>query len=145
MHDYKCTCYLVKYQYIPTFDVMLIVFISVNVILSLISWWRCYANNYLHWGAYATWILLSIQGKIQYSFRNESYYFKCLPKYPESNPDWDYGLFEQCIHQILFLTFFLTYILFIYPNWTTSRQKCAPKTCQMWPVFRTIFWHFSRV
>ena len=84
MHDYKCTCYLVKYQYIPTFDVMLIVFISVNVILSLISWWRCYANNYLHWGAYATWILLSIQGKIQYSFRNESCYFKCLPKYPES-------------------------------------------------------------
>ena len=60
----NCTCYLVKFQYLATFDVMLIVFISVNVILSLISWWRCYANNYLHWGAYATWILLSIQGKI---------------------------------------------------------------------------------
>ena len=71
----NCTCYLVKFQYLATFDVMLIVFISVNVILSLISWWRCYANNYLHWGAYATWILLSIQGKIQCASNVDIYFF----------------------------------------------------------------------
>ena len=35
----------------------------------LISWWRCYANNYLHWGALATWLLLLIQSCAFYGLR----------------------------------------------------------------------------
>ena len=29
--------------------------------LGLVSWWRCYANNYLQWGALVTWLLFLIQ------------------------------------------------------------------------------------
>ncbi|XP_071529549.1 adenylate cyclase type 8-like [Panulirus ornatus] len=36
----------------------------VNVILCVLSWWRCFANNYLHWGALGTWLVLNIQGCI---------------------------------------------------------------------------------
>ena len=32
-----------------------------NLFFGLVSWWRCYANNYLHWGALATWLLLFVQ------------------------------------------------------------------------------------
>ena len=36
---------------------------GLNVILGLFSCWQCYANNFLHWGAIVTWLLLLIQGK----------------------------------------------------------------------------------
>ncbi|XP_042869482.1 adenylyl cyclase 78C-like isoform X2 [Penaeus japonicus] len=36
----------------------------VNLILCVLSWWRCFANNYLHWGALCTWLVLNIQGCI---------------------------------------------------------------------------------
>ena len=32
-----------------------------NLLFALVSWWRCYANNYLHWGALSTWLLLLLQ------------------------------------------------------------------------------------
>lgn len=35
-----------------------------NVILCVVSWWRCFANNYLHWVAIATWIVLNVEGNI---------------------------------------------------------------------------------
>jgi adenylate cyclase 8 len=41
--------------------------IFLNLFLGLVSWWRCYANNYLHWGALATWLLLFVQGCGVYS------------------------------------------------------------------------------
>ena len=35
----------------------------VNVVFCVLSWWRRFANNYLHWGALGTWLVLNIQGK----------------------------------------------------------------------------------
>ena len=40
-------------------------------ISGLISWWRCYANNYLHWGALATWLLLLVQSCAFYGLRGQ--------------------------------------------------------------------------
>ncbi|XP_045507175.1 adenylyl cyclase 78C-like isoform X2 [Colias croceus] len=37
-------------------------FSLLNVSLCLLGTWRCFANNYLHWAAAATWILLIAQG-----------------------------------------------------------------------------------
>ncbi|CAB3221065.1 unnamed protein product [Arctia plantaginis] len=39
-------------------------FSMLNVGVCLLGWWRCFANNYLHWAAAATWILLIAQGII---------------------------------------------------------------------------------
>ncbi|MPC81621.1 hypothetical protein E2C01_076248 [Portunus trituberculatus] len=35
----------------------------VNVVFCVLSWWRRFANNYLHWGALGTWLVLNVQGK----------------------------------------------------------------------------------
>ncbi|XP_023954862.2 adenylyl cyclase 78C [Bicyclus anynana] len=37
-------------------------FCLINIALCLLGGWRCFANNYLHWAAAATWILLIAQG-----------------------------------------------------------------------------------
>ncbi|XP_073948360.1 adenylate cyclase type 8-like [Choristoneura fumiferana] len=37
-------------------------FSLLNVSVCLLGWWRCFANNYLHWAAATTWILLIAQG-----------------------------------------------------------------------------------
>ncbi|CAG9576192.1 unnamed protein product [Danaus chrysippus] len=37
-------------------------FALLNVAVCLLGCWRCFANNYLHWAAAATWILLIAQG-----------------------------------------------------------------------------------
>ncbi|XP_061708848.1 adenylyl cyclase 78C-like isoform X3 [Cydia pomonella] len=37
-------------------------FSLLNVSICLLGWWRCFANNYLHWAAATTWILLVAQG-----------------------------------------------------------------------------------
>ncbi|KAL4721337.1 hypothetical protein ACJJTC_011623, partial [Scirpophaga incertulas] len=39
-----------------------VAFAWLNVGVCLLGWWRCFANNYLHWAAAATWILLIAQG-----------------------------------------------------------------------------------
>lgn len=36
--------------------------ILANVIVCFLGWWRCFANNYLHWAALGTWALLIVQG-----------------------------------------------------------------------------------
>ncbi|KOB67681.1 putative Adenylate cyclase type, partial [Operophtera brumata] len=33
-----------------------------NLAVCLLGWWRCFANDYLHWAAAATWLLLIAQG-----------------------------------------------------------------------------------
>ncbi|XP_049854245.1 adenylate cyclase type 8 isoform X4 [Schistocerca gregaria] len=35
---------------------------SANVAVCALGWWRCFANNYLHWAAICTWLLLNAQG-----------------------------------------------------------------------------------
>lgn len=57
--------------------------IVANVILCLLAFfWRGFANNYLHWAAIATWILMNLQGNFNsfcfflYSFSN--YYLLAL-------------------------------------------------------------------
>ena len=57
------TCYLVKPEGLFTLVCLLGGAVVFNFLLGLVSWWKCYANNYLHWGALATWLLLLIQGK----------------------------------------------------------------------------------
>ncbi|CAH0722953.1 unnamed protein product, partial [Brenthis ino] len=37
-------------------------FLLLNIAVLLLGGWRCFANNYLHWAAAATWILLIAQG-----------------------------------------------------------------------------------
>lgn len=36
--------------------------IAANISICILGWWRCFANNYLHWAAMCTWLLLNIQG-----------------------------------------------------------------------------------
>lgn len=37
--------------------------IVVNILLCLLAFcWKCFANNYLHWAALATWLLMNLQG-----------------------------------------------------------------------------------
>ena len=68
----KVTCYLdnvvdvacpvmdrVKFSFLVAALSVGVVF---NVVLGLISWWRCYSHNYLLCGALATWLLLLVQG-----------------------------------------------------------------------------------
>ena len=39
--------------------------ILVNILLCLLAFcWKCFANNYLHWAALATWLLMNLQGKM---------------------------------------------------------------------------------
>ena len=40
-----------------------------NVAVCGLGCWRCFANNYLQWTAFATWILLSIQGSLSIFYR----------------------------------------------------------------------------
>uniref|UniRef100_A0A1B6EMX3 adenylate cyclase n=1 Tax=Cuerna arida TaxID=1464854 RepID=A0A1B6EMX3_9HEMI len=51
------------------------VMMAFNLAVCLLGWWRCFANNYLHWAAVFTWALLNIQG-----FIGESLGF-CSPEY----------------------------------------------------------------
>ena len=46
--------------------------IVLNVILGIIPLWRCYANNYLHWGALSTWLLLLLQGRVSLISKKKS-------------------------------------------------------------------------
>ncbi|XP_063922796.1 adenylate cyclase type 8-like isoform X4 [Zophobas morio] len=34
---------------------------SINIAICILGWWRCFANNYLHWAAVCTWLLLTTQ------------------------------------------------------------------------------------
>ncbi|CAH1183630.1 unnamed protein product [Phaedon cochleariae] len=34
---------------------------SINIAICVLGWWRCFANNYLHWAAVCTWMLLTLQ------------------------------------------------------------------------------------
>lgn len=36
---------------------------SINVAVCVLGWWRCFANNYLHYAAVCTWLLLTLQSK----------------------------------------------------------------------------------
>ena len=39
--------------------------IAANILLCLLaSCWKCFANNYLHWAAMATWLLMNLQGEL---------------------------------------------------------------------------------
>jgi hypothetical protein len=35
---------------------------TANFAICFLGWWRCFANNYLHWAAGTTWLLLIAQG-----------------------------------------------------------------------------------
>lgn len=37
--------------------------ILANLGICVLGCWRCFANNYLHWAATCTWLLLNLQGK----------------------------------------------------------------------------------
>ena len=69
--DVAQTCYLVEPENFWALLAWLLAAVFMNIMLALISWWRCYANNFLHWGAFATWLLLLIQGKLLHNNRNE--------------------------------------------------------------------------
>jgi adenylate cyclase 8 len=40
---------------------------TANFAICFLGWWRCFANNYLHWAAGTTWLLLIAQGTITLS------------------------------------------------------------------------------
>ncbi|KAF2879850.1 hypothetical protein ILUMI_26307, partial [Ignelater luminosus] len=37
---------------------------AANIAVCILGWWRCFANNYLHWAAVCTWLLLNVQSFI---------------------------------------------------------------------------------
>lgn len=50
--------------------------IVANVILCFLAFfWRGFANNYLHWAAIATWMLMNLQGNKKISFFHYNCYF----------------------------------------------------------------------
>jgi hypothetical protein len=40
-----------------------------NFAICFMGWWRCFANNYLHWAAGTTWLLLIAQGNSALALR----------------------------------------------------------------------------
>jgi hypothetical protein len=49
----------------PTNVVWSVCCMSINIAVSILGWWRCFANNYLHWAAVCTWLLLTTQSSTQ--------------------------------------------------------------------------------
>ncbi|XP_044268161.1 adenylyl cyclase 78C-like [Tribolium madens] len=41
---------------------------SINIAICILGWWRCFANNYLHWAAVCTWLLLTTQSFVGNGF-----------------------------------------------------------------------------
>jgi hypothetical protein len=39
---------------------------TANFAICFLGWWRCFANNYLHWAAGTTWLLLIAQGTVSF-------------------------------------------------------------------------------
>ncbi|KRT86756.1 Adenylate and Guanylate cyclase, partial [Oryctes borbonicus] len=37
---------------------------AANGAICVLGWWRCFANNYLHWASICTWVLLNVQAFI---------------------------------------------------------------------------------
>jgi len=64
------TCYLVKPRGVTALLAWLGAAVALNLTLCAASWWRCYANHFLRWGALATWLLLLIQGRRNLRPRN---------------------------------------------------------------------------
>ena len=54
-------CYFEKIHNLWTYVGFLTFAMILNLVFGCVSWWRCYANHYLHWGALITWFLLFIQ------------------------------------------------------------------------------------
>lgn len=52
LEEPKLTCALLRY--LP--------WIAVNLLLCLLTYWKFFANNYLHWGALLIWIALNAEG-----------------------------------------------------------------------------------
>lgn len=42
-----------------------------NLAICFLGYWRCFANNYLHWAAVCTWVLFNIQGECVGGGRSE--------------------------------------------------------------------------
>lgn len=40
-----------------------------NLAICILGLWRCFANNYLHWAATCTWLLLNLQGSLPCSYQ----------------------------------------------------------------------------
>lgn len=53
LEEPKLTCALLRY--LP--------WIAVNLLLCLLTYWKFFANNYLHWGALLIWIALNAEGE----------------------------------------------------------------------------------
>ena len=54
---------------------------STNLVLSILPCYsRCCANNYLHWGALASWLLLSVQGCYSVNIRVEHSHWSRLSR-----------------------------------------------------------------
>ena len=81
--------------------------IVLNVILGIIPLWRCYANNYLHWGALSTWLLLLLQGCFFYGLSAHYY----------SNISQCYG--EAMVWYYMFIIFVMYCMLPVPVKWCT--------------------------
>ena len=92
---------------IRSFSGVIISAIVLNVILGIIPLWRCYANNYLHWGALTTWLLLLIQGCFFYG----------LSALHSSNIGQSYG--EAMVWYHMFIIFVMYCMLPVPVKWCT--------------------------
>ena len=90
-----------------SFSGVIIAAIVLNVILGIIPLWRCYANNYLHWGALTTWLLLLIQGCFFYG----------LSALHSSNIGQSYG--EAMVWYHMFIIFVMYCMLPVPVKWCT--------------------------
>ena len=86
---------------------VIITAIVLNVILGIIPLWRCYANNYLHWGALSTWLLLLIQGCFFYGLSAHHY--------PNIGQSYD----EAMVWYHMFIIFVMYCMLPVPVKWCT--------------------------
>jgi hypothetical protein len=79
---------------------------TANFAICFLGWWRCFANNYLHWAAGTTWLLLIAQGTISLA----TFCSLCLPifVFPLS-----FSIFFCPFLTCIFLLFLF---LFYFPN-----------------------------
>lgn len=50
----------------PTNIIWSVCCMSINIAICILGWWRCFANNYLHWAAVCTWLLLTTQSSLYF-------------------------------------------------------------------------------
>lgn len=114
---------------------------SVNIAVCVLGWWKCFANNYLHWAAMGTWILLTMQSEWIFSekqWERNFWLFKTL-FYHEI---WILRVMVFKIHRISFCMG-EELPLFCRFHWKRHRVRKKSRTCLVLPFYHIRFIRYA--